>query len=81
MPGLRRRARLRALRRRGPLCRRGPLRRGALCRRPLRRRSLPMRLRRGRGRLRRLWLQLLGLHGNLLDVGLHGVGLGLLTGR
>jgi hypothetical protein len=47
----------------------------------MRRCPLPMRLRRGRGRLRRLWLQLLGLHGNLLDMGIHGVGLRLLMGK
>jgi len=69
------------------LCGRGTLRRRALRRRPLRRwralrrrRALPMRLRRGRGRLRRLWLQLLGVHRNLLVMEHRGVGLRLLTG-
>jgi hypothetical protein len=89
MPRLRRRTRLRRTRlRRG----RSPLRRGrrplcrcrSLCGRPLRRplrcRPMPVR-RRGRGRLRRLWLHLLGLHGNLLDMGIHRVGLRLLMGR
>jgi len=70
------------LRWRGPLRRRA-LRRRALCRRPLRRRGAlrPLPMRRGRGRLRRLWLQLLGLHGNVLVMDHRGLDLGLLMGK
>jgi len=89
--GLRRTGLRRERLRRSPLRRRS-LRRRSLRRRSLRRRSLrrsrplrrgpkPMRLRSGRGGLRRLWLQLLGLHGNLLVMGHRGLDLGLLMGK
>ena len=75
--------RLRRARLRRRALRRRALRRGALCRRPLRRRGAlrPLPMRRGRGRLRRLWLQLLGLHGNVLVMVHRGLDLGLLMGK
>jgi hypothetical protein len=40
-----------------------------------------MRMRPGRRRLRRLWLQLLGVLGTLLDLERHGLGVCLLAGE
>jgi hypothetical protein len=55
---------------------RGPVRRRTMWR-AMRRRALPMRCR--RGRLRPLWLQLLGLLRTVLVISCHRLDLGLLT--